>query len=108
MADAHEAVKYEETSGSLDELRKSLDFGRAGDTDVMRWTCPQCKARMEQEIDGAGPIIGVTAVLAPEESHDQPRRGTIDALCDCGRTHEGRPDDGTGCGYGARVLVELP
>jgi hypothetical protein len=109
MSDPHEAVKYEERSDQLDELKESLEFARVGDTDVVRWTCPQCKFRMEKEIDWEGPLIGVTAVLAfDEEFEDGRRRGTIDALCDCGRSHEGRPEDGTGCGHGARIIVELP
>ncbi len=68
---------------------------------VLEWTCPACSHHCRR----TGALNTNFYALLRRKIGGSPRR-TVDVVrCDCGQPHEGRPDDGTGCGFWALVTL---
>jgi hypothetical protein len=71
--------------------------------DVIEWTCPRCAGPSQAIEMVPDPVVALESTKDPEE----PRRVRVECECDCGGEHDGRPSDGCGCGYGAKLRFFL-
>lgn len=90
----------------FEQLKRSLAWEGEGSARVLSWTCPICTHAQNLDVDLEGRIVALDRLA---DGPDEPRRGKLTLICDCGHPHEGRPDDagGDGCGFAAKVPVTL-
>ena len=101
-------IAYHERTDSrlAKEMQKTLSstIVKEGDREllVLKWTCPVCKHPSQR----SGSIGGDFVPLERRGRRRNEPRKTVDVLrCDCGEAHEGRPDDGRGCGFWALITL---
>jgi hypothetical protein len=103
-----EDVPFEDSNSDsrlYEALVRSVSWVGDGNNRTLFWKCPRCTHRQSDEVELEGRIIALTFGKGPNE----PRRGHVDVVCDCKQPHTGRPSDVAhqGCGYGARLVVEI-
>jgi hypothetical protein len=94
-------------SGLAEVMQKSLSskIVKEGDKEflVLKWTCPACGHSSRRSGSFGGDFVALER--RGRRRRNEPRK-TVDVLrCDCGEAHEGRPDDGRGCGFWALITL---
>lgn len=108
MTEAHDALAWRKdrlaSSGLIDHLTDHFQ-SEVGDNEIIvTGICPRCFGSSRTVYPKYFAAVSGTDTLIGQGAADEINWDIL-VLCNCGRTHEGCPDDESGCG--AEMLVRV-